>query len=251
MDWTEYYACEDVDKAWDIMYENIVSAADAHCPFKMFTRLAKLPPWLIPELVEYMKERDLSYKIAKSTGSLDDWIAAKKIRNLCNREIQKAKEKFILEQLEVNKNDVKKFGETLNSVYPSSKQTLRNNSDITLVANREEIPADQTPDYMNQFLCTVGQKLANSIPHTEHEHNIKTYPRQCRFELITLEETLEVIQSIAIYRLSALDKLPSRLVKDAFNTLCNQVHFLFNLSITTGISQQMEKSKYSSDTERW
>lgn len=44
-----------------------------------------------------------------------------------------------------------------------------------------------------------------------------------------------VIQSIKIYKASALDKLPSRLVKDAFMTLCRKLQFLFNLSLSTGI----------------
>lgn len=78
LDWSGLFDSSDVDEAWDLMYNSILKIADKHCPFKSFTRLKKLPPWLIPELLELMKERDLTYKTAKLTGTLSDWIKAKK-----------------------------------------------------------------------------------------------------------------------------------------------------------------------------
>lgn len=44
---------------------------------------------------------------------------------------------------------------------------------------------------------------------------------------------LDAIKSIQIYKSSALDNLPSRLVKDAFMILCTQLQHIFNLSLET------------------
>lgn len=71
LDWSDFFSSPDVDSAWDILYKEILNAADKHCPLRTFTRLKKLPPWLIPELLELMKERDITYKTAKLSGSLD------------------------------------------------------------------------------------------------------------------------------------------------------------------------------------
>lgn len=132
------------------MYDKILHVADTHIPYKTYSKLKKLPPWLIPELIELMKERDHTYKKAKASGSLVDWILAKKTRNLRNKEMQRAKESYILEQLKVHKKDGKKLWETLNGIYPSGKQKQNNNTEVKLTVNGNIIPDDQVPDYMNE-----------------------------------------------------------------------------------------------------
>lgn len=117
---------------------------------------------MIPELLE--KERDQSYQIAKKTGCLDDWLKAKRITNLCNKEIKNAKDLYILEKLKNHEQDASKFWETLNSVYPSNKSN--SNNEIIINVDGNPIPLEDIADYMKQHLCTVGAYLANNIPHT-------------------------------------------------------------------------------------
>ena len=69
-------------------------------------------------LIEQMKDRDYFYRKAKQTQNIDDWNIAKHLRNTTNFNIRQAKADFIINELEVSKNDPKKFWRTLKKVFP-------------------------------------------------------------------------------------------------------------------------------------
>lgn len=78
---------------------------------------------------------------------------------------------------------------------------VNSEAEITLTVNGTTIPEEHLQtDYMNTYLYTIGQKLANSIPHIPPTYNIKTHPTKCLFELITLDETLTTLRSKVINR---------------------------------------------------
>lgn len=51
VDWSSLFQSTDPNTAWELLYTEILKCADKHCPFQTFTRLSKLPPWLLPELL--------------------------------------------------------------------------------------------------------------------------------------------------------------------------------------------------------
>lgn len=182
-----------------------------------------------------MKERGQLYQKAKKSGDPTDWVNARKIRNLSNREVKNAKNSYVINQLHINEEDAKKFWETLNEIYPSKKDTSRNTKEITQMVNGNMISLEDTADCMNNFLCTVGSNLANNKPNKLHSHNIPLHPTSFSLPAITLEETIEAIKSIKIYKSSALDGLTSRVLKDAVLVLPDHLQSVFNLSTSTGI----------------
>lgn len=231
-----------MDLAWDRLYETILHYADKHCPLRTFTRLNKLPTWLVPELLELMKERDQIYQQARKLANINNWNKARQIRNLCNREIRNAKNAFVIKQLETHEKDARKFWATLNEVYPSKIGSSKSNKEVTLVINDETLPPDQTADYMNDFLCKVGSKLANNIPHTPYKTEIPLHQTSFVLPTITLDETIEAISSIRIYKSSAFDGLTSRILKDSLLALPEHLQFIFNLSLSTGVFPSLWKN---------
>lgn len=139
-------------------------------------------------------------------------MIAKKCRNLCNREIKRAKDSYILEQLKIHEKNAKEIWKTLNYVYPSDKQAASNRKEVD---NGTEIPIEEVPDFMNQFLRRVGVNVANKLPPVPLVHRLSPHSFDFVLPEIKLTETLEEIQAISIYKSSALDRLPSRLLKDA------------------------------------
>ena len=82
------------------------------------------------ELIEQIKDRDYFYRKAKVTGNKDAWNIAKFLRNITNSNIRQAKREFILDELQKNSNNAKKFWKTIREVVPSDKTSHR--GDITL-----------------------------------------------------------------------------------------------------------------------
>lgn len=109
-DWTDFF-CEDcVDTLWDTMERNILQSADIHCPYREHRERKELKPWLTPDLLETLKERDRLYRVAKRTNDPNDWILARKARNSSNQGIRNAKNEFVKAQLVTNEADPENFG---------------------------------------------------------------------------------------------------------------------------------------------
>ena len=58
-DWYEFDNSDDVDKKWNILYTHVVKTLDYQIPIKTFIFPKTKPEWLVGELVEYMKDRDI------------------------------------------------------------------------------------------------------------------------------------------------------------------------------------------------
>ena len=64
---------------------------------------------LIDDLIELMKNRDNSLKKYKATKTTEDKSIMKHFRNLVNISVRKARNEYVKTQLDVHKNDAKKF----------------------------------------------------------------------------------------------------------------------------------------------
>lgn len=90
-DWSELFEIECPNQAWLLLYGVILEFANKHCPFRQFTSKRELPEWLTNEILEFLKERDHKYKVAKRSADPHDWSVLKKLRNKCNCLIANAK----------------------------------------------------------------------------------------------------------------------------------------------------------------
>lgn len=87
---------------------------------------------------------------------------------------------------------------------------------------------------MNNFLVSAGPSLAANLSPTPFRDTFDSFLSDLKLTRITIDQTLEVIDSIDIRKSSAIDCLTSRGLKDAFNGLPIQLKFIFNLSIDVG-----------------
>ena len=122
VDWTEVYSLSDPGESWNFILTNITQILDQVCPVRSFHVKNYRPEWVTNELMEQIQDRDYFYSKAKMTGDEDDWNIAKFLRNQTNANIRKAKRDFIMEELDANADNCKKFWEVIREVIPSDKQ---------------------------------------------------------------------------------------------------------------------------------
>lgn len=161
-DWSKFYEQEDVNIMWAEMERIILHFANLHCPYKVYNDRVELAPWLSQDLLELIKDRDRLYKLAKSTGSNDDWATARRARNKSNHGIKHAKEEYVKQQLDVHEKNPRKFWQTLNAVI---SPTDSSSCHINLVdpSSGELLNDADIPEVFNSHLCGVGRRLSEKF----------------------------------------------------------------------------------------
>ena len=85
---------EDVNRALAAWTKVFLSIVDKHAPCRTRRIRDKPSPWLSQNIKHLMFKQDWLKKKATKTGMLEDWMAYKASRNLCNKEIRLAKKRF-------------------------------------------------------------------------------------------------------------------------------------------------------------
>ena len=92
------------------------------CPLKEFKIKKLKEPWVTPELLEFIKDKDMALRKAKKTKSDADWEIAKRLRNQCLQRVRNRKEDFLKTELNNNQDVSKKFWNTVKTVIPDKKK---------------------------------------------------------------------------------------------------------------------------------
>ena len=161
LDWNNLLACDDVNRAWNIMLSNITTTIDSMCPLKHYRVAQAKEPWVTNEILEMIKDKDRLLRRAKNRNTVLDWILAKQARN--NTNLQRAKATFVQENLEQNQNNSKKFWQNINEILPNTKN--KHSSKISLKDHNKKYISDdkEMANTMNNYFTTIGPSLASNM----------------------------------------------------------------------------------------
>lgn len=236
-DWEKFYKATDVDVMWNEMYNIYLSVLNRLCPLVEYVNVRRKQSWITPNLFELMKKRDYCYKIAQRTGNKDDWVAAKRQRNLTNDACSRAKGEFIKQKLKDDEGNPKKFWGHL---APLLKETKQEQTSIELDGSDS---TNTVPNMFNQFFSSVGVNLKSKIkPLNEEEkkkiensrenNNKKINPR-FEFRRTNTIEVEAIIKRLHNHKASGVPTISSYLLKECFRATINQTVCLINMSIET------------------
>ena len=161
IDWNDLLLLDNPDVIWESLYERIIRIVNDICPFKKSKYTNSRPPWITHELMELAKDRDYFMTLAKRIPTEGIVQRAKALRNEAKSAFKRAKEEFVKSGLEEHQDNPKKFWQELACVIPTGHQL---NSNIILNdENGEVLSKDNTPNYVNDYFSTIGQKLSEDI----------------------------------------------------------------------------------------
>ena len=212
------------------------------CPFKKSKYTNSRPPWITHELMELAKDRDYFMTLARRKPTEDIVQRAKALRNEAKSAFKRAKEEFVKSRLEEHQDNPKEFWQELANVIPTGHQL---NSNIILNdENWEVLSKDNTPNYVNDYFSTIGQKLLEDIRDLMDAQKqtinkaMDQNPQQLPLiEIVhfSLEDVIRQINKIDIYKASGMPEISSRIVKHAFSVIPDRIQHLFNCSLRRGI----------------
>ena len=231
-DWHEFDRAVNATEMWDIFINIIRESIDILCPIKKFSIKPVTNLWLSNELLEEIKDKDVALRRAKRSKNEEHWAIARRLRNNCLKNIRTAKADFIRDQISENKQDPKKFWNSINKLLPGN---VKNKQNISLKDdNQVEIDSEETADFMNQYFATIGTKLAQGFTGSKLPDEVNF---GVNLEQISTnrEEVEKLVKEINICKSSAINNLSSRILKDAFLTLSAKLTSIFNFSLMQGI----------------
>ena len=229
--WVNYYALTNPNALWYYLKKIILDTIDPMCPLKKFRVPEAKEPWITNEALEAIRDKDRLMARARKSKLVDDWNNAKTARNTVGREIQNLRAEYLKDQQVMHKADPKKFWNTIASIVPSKK---KNNKVINL--KLDNIPTyveqEEVAPTMNTYFSRIGPNLA-----VHHNTPWKYFGEREVTEIEDIETDLEEVillcREIETLKSSGIDNLSSRICKDAFLALPEQL--IFNCSLATGI----------------
>ena len=239
-DWTGF-ADMGIDEEWNVMFDRIKDTIDVLCPMKDFHFSNDKPDWLTNDIIILMKERDRCLRKYAKTKLEKDKIDMRKIRNLVNTSVKKARIDYIKEKLEIHKNDPKKFWKHISNLIPNNKNKSQQNFANIQDDSNDLIGQDVLADHVNYYFSNIGLKLDEHIPKHHHHHNtfqphtnVEILTSVNRFKSISKDDLLKEVKNIAIFKSSGLIDVPSYLLKMCFIILIEKLLVIMNKSLFIG-----------------
>ena len=243
MNWETFDNENDVNKAWEIMFNYIKKTADELCPLKHFRIAQVKEAWITCELLEMIKEKDSALARAKRTKSENDFQRARQLRNEVIRRLRTARADYIKNNLQESRGDTKKFWKNISDILPARKSSQRNSIRLTNQTSNDTIPEHECADYINSFFTSIGPELSRTF-NTTWKYDSKIL-RETMADLdCTEEEILKLIRSIDIGKSSGIQGISSRILKIALVGIVDKLTTLFKRSLSSVcLPRQMETSQ--------
>ena len=192
-------------------------------------------PWFDRDLAEQLCLKNSTWRRARKSKSLEDWLSFRKIRNKCTQSIRKAKTEYFHEQFSLCSSNPRKFWKTVKEMenkHTSSQLPTSLVCDGTVITDKERIA-----ELFNLHFIQTGKLADLTAPPVSPTNplppcNANPAPNYS-FSLrdVSEKEVLEVLSKLDPKKNPGLDGLD--LFKVAAPVVAEPIAQLCNLSILT------------------
>ena len=229
--------CENPNEMWYNWANKLTLVINKHAPFKKKRLGKKKSPWITPEVVSKMRQRDSLKKKFDITKDEHIWNQYKKARNETNNLIKQSKRNHFTSNIEAAGKDPKKTWMLINELTSRKQSRSGNVSKINLDDNNVITEASEITDAFNFHFTNVGKNLANDISKSNVNpiQYIKRPNCVFSFQEIHIDKVRQFLKHINVAKSTGLDNLPGKLLQIAADILAPSLTKLFNKSLSTGI----------------
>ena len=237
-DWGTFDITDDPGEMWDIMEDNIARTLSHMCPIRQLIVPESKPDWLHKDIVLLMRKRDKMYREARRKNDPVLWRKATFLRNRVEMAIKTSKGNKIRQELNLNRNNPKKFWESINSIISNNKSTVTQR-----LMEQDGTPfyeGQQLAEIINQYFANIGNNLAKEIincnqidmyshlfrgPANNENDNI------CN-KLILEEDIITILKKIRLDKSSAVPDIKTKVIVHALHNQITRVTRMYNGSLT-------------------
>ena len=177
------------------------------------------------DTVEALNDKYRLYRIAKSSNRDQDWVQYKQAGNHAAHLLKHTKEQFVIQEIANCGDDSRKLWRELHKNLGSSKENTKSFETIT-DDNGKILSGINAYNYLNNYFTSVPAELSENFgndPWVPLDAATLGNEISFTFNPINRNSIAILIKEINIHKSSAIPRLSSRLLKDAFEVLCDEI----------------------------
>ena len=154
-----------------------------------------------------------------ATASMEkkDWKLFTKKKNEVKKLLNQAREEYIKEKLQQDKQDPKKCWRSINSLTGLGRNKTKKGLNKIITHDGISLKGLDAANYMNEFYTNASSYLAANFGNTWSSKDCEVdQPPGFSFKFITEKSVIKLVKEIKISKSSATGTLTSHILKDAF-----------------------------------
>ena len=247
LDFSDVFTCLDVDLAAELLTAKIVNVLNNHAPWIIFQQRRNNSPWITPETLKLMEERDQIKEKAKVMASMEGkeasleqaelWKHYRQLRNKVNN--RKSQEEIIYNRRKVTEckdspaqvwSLAKKLMEWV-SPGPPTQLEVEVNKKITLYTKACDLAR-----VMNEFFIGKVENIVKGLKKLPKDMTgcvkiMKDRRISLSMKFVTVKKVRKLLGNLKSKTSTAVDQLDNFAVKIAADHLAEPLHHVITLSI--------------------
>lgn len=237
INWGRLYGTSDVNDAWEIIFNGILAIVDRLCPMKEFKIRRDHPPWFNSEIIELSANRDHLFRLTRQKSNSQNTTLrteAKKLKNLVKHRLANIKNEYFISQLHLNAKDTKKFWRTMDDLTDKGNKVKIGR--IRKQPGSDLLNCEESAEALNEFYVSVAKKLTDKLPFSSYVPNFTKKDSKLSFDqVITCNKISTILKEFSPLKSSGCLRISSRLYLDAFEVMSEQLAYIMNLSLRSGV----------------
>ena len=239
LDWSPVFSSMNVNIAWNIMSNYLVTVFNKHAPKIVKKIRGKPAPWLTEDIKTTMNKRDQLLRKYRKDGIVSDSVEYRKLRNEVNVKIRRAKAEYHKKHLEENTSNPSKFWRALKSIYPnkSIKRVEKTFQDI-----KSSDPQEISNGFAKFFRTSIHILKEKSIKLRDFVWRTPAVIQRkvgmdvnFKFETVNLREVEKLLKSTKRSKATGIDDLPPGMIKDSAPVIAGPLTHIINQSLSSGL----------------
>ena len=244
VDWTEVYACEDVDMAAEVFGRKFRFVVNKHAPWVKIQAKKNFLPWLSSETKGMMILRDKWKSKAKELGNSREentatteeseaWSNYKYYRNKINNRKKDEERLFKAEKITENLNSAEQTWKTAKHFMNWKSQGSPSQLEID---GKLEAKPYNIAKHINDFFSCKVKDIRNSIgdvpPNLTICQEIMN-GKSCNLSLahVTVRKVKKLLKSLKTSKSTSIDEIDNYIVKISADVIAGPLHHIITLSI--------------------
>jgi len=218
---------DDIDDTWYFFKSCLFSVLDQYAPLKTVkSKVSKRPtPWMTPELLLFIKEKNKAKRRASKTHSTDDIAAHKLLKNKLKTAIHEAKLHCFKMLVKQSKSDPHLSSQLWSSVNDIIGLRQTCDSGVSSIIS---------PDSLNEFFCNVAVFEAHQTADQFQMPPTSPPAEPFRFSTICSDSVYRILQNLYVRNSTGADGLSARFLEEVSIEITEPLIKLYNASLRSG-----------------
>lgn len=240
IDWTELYAKQDINEAYDFFQYNIKKCYDLACPSRYIKTQDKVnTPWITSGIKISCKNKRFLIEIKNYTEDVTILHYIKAYCKILKQLINISKQNYFNNAIRQSDNKIKT---TWNCINKNINKKQEQKMEKIILKTSDNITIDDTSMVAHSFqeyFIEEPIKLTNNLNPTKNPNNyLKNCPfsslNSFHFHPVVEQDIVRVVNKLKIKETVGFDEIPITRIKENIDSLKTPLTFIINLSLTTG-----------------